>query len=196
MPLPCTGSKVAWIFLLYSALCIERRINGISFTRGLQELFSPCLQDRNYNSKRWGLLLSSWLLSERGETMHRFKNHFSLMGSVTGRLQPCTCMQSSTNCGNLELLGCHTSCSLPPPKELTIEKHQEVVSLGTAKWKSVISPYRQYNENVETNLCGRREMNERLVCRTKSSVGNIKYFRLVFWLTLAAWSIRSTHVLV
>lgn len=140
--------------------------------------------------------LWSWLLSERGEKMHRFKNHFSLAGSLTGRLQPCTCMQSSTNRGNLELLGCHTSCSLPPPKELTMEKHQEVVSLGTAKWKSVISPYRQYNENVETNLCRRREMNERLVCRTKSSVGNMKYFRLVFWLTLAAWSIRGTHVLV
>lgn len=36
----------------------------------------------------------------------------------------------------------------PPPKELAMEKHQGVISLGMAKWKLVIIPYRQCNENV------------------------------------------------
>lgn len=58
MPLSCTGSKGACFFLLCYALCIERRINGVSFTKGIQELFSPCIRDTNYSSKRWAMLLS------------------------------------------------------------------------------------------------------------------------------------------
>lgn len=57
-PLPCTWSKGEWVFLLCHAPCIERMINGIVFTKGVQEAFSPCIWDTKGNSKSWVLFLS------------------------------------------------------------------------------------------------------------------------------------------
>lgn len=62
MPLLRTWRKRECIFLLCYSLSIERRINRIVFTKGIQELFSPCIWDTNYNSKSWSPLLSGCFL--------------------------------------------------------------------------------------------------------------------------------------
>lgn len=136
-------------------LCIERMINGIAFTKGLQEVFSPYIWDTNYNSKSWALLLSGCFLRV-GKKYKILSANFPLWHFLWDDCSPAHTNRAQKPWGNLEVLGCHTSCSLPLPKQLAMEKHQEVICLGTAKWKSLIRSCRQHNENVETNLSYRR----------------------------------------